>query len=120
MKKLLCLFIVSLLLAGCTAKTYYYQRFRDIDNTDNDLIIEQNKDDDSTYHISIGIYRLAGFDAERATKHGNVYEFTCMDPSENLIKGTVEVKDTEAIVTFTDSNWRLIENGTQFTYYLDK
>lgn len=48
------------------------------------------------------------------TQEGMV--FTAPDAAVNPISGIITVKDEIAIVTFTDSIWSLLENGTSYMY----
>lgn len=42
--------------------------------------------------------------------------FTATDPEGNPISGIITVEDEIATVTFTDSTWELIENGSVYKY----
>ena len=42
--------------------------------------------------------------------------FTATDPAGNPISGIITVEDEIATVTFTDSTWELIENGSVYKY----
>lgn len=48
------------------------------------------------------------------TQEGMV--FTATDAAGNPISGIITVEDEIAIVTFTDSIWSLLENGTSYMY----
>jgi len=42
--------------------------------------------------------------------------FTATDAAGNPISGEIFVEEKTATVTFTDSTWELLPNGSEFTY----
>lgn len=84
------------------------------DNKDPNLEIA--KGEDSKYIVQIGIFRLASFDdgVGELTEEGML--FTATDMAGNPISGIITVASGTATVTFTDSTWEYIENGTIYEY----
>lgn len=97
------------------AEDAYAGVYLDYENNEPNLSIKANGD--GTYEISIGIFRLAVFEDGVGTLSENGLEFTATDPAGNPIKGVITLEGNEAVVTFTDSTWELIENGTSFRYH---
>ena len=85
-----------------------------------DEYLDENKDpnleiakgEDGKYIVQIGIFRLAsmGDGVGELTEEG--MHFTATDMAGNPISGIITMKGKMATVTFTDSTWELIENGT--------
>lgn len=72
--------------------------------------------DDGTYSVSIGLYRLASLEGEGTWEEGCVL-FTVPAPDgENTITGRFfhEVEADSYTICFTDSGWELIEAGSTF------
>lgn len=93
----------------------YAGMYLDYDNNEPNLTIKAKGD--GTYEVTIGIFRLAVFDDGVGTLSENGLEFTATDSAGNPIKGVITLEGNEAVVTFTDSTWEMIENGTSFRYY---
>lgn len=68
------------------------------------------------YVVQIGIYRLTSLTdgVGLLTSEGMV--FTATDADSNPISGIITVSDGTATVTFTDSTWNYLPNGTAFRY----
>ncbi|MBR3600489.1 MAG: hypothetical protein IKL53_11515 [Lachnospiraceae bacterium] len=97
------------------AEDAYTGVYLDYDNNEPNLTIKANGD--GTYEVTIGIFRLAVFDDGIGKLSDNGLEFTATDSAGNPIKGVITLEGNEAVVTFTDSTWELIENGTSYRYY---
>lgn len=84
------------------------------ENGDANLEIAQN--DDGTYTVQIGIFRLTTIDdgVGELTEEG--LKFTATDAAGNLIGGIITVEDKIATVTFTDSTWEYLPSGTACQY----
>ena len=82
----------------------------------NEPNLEIAKETDGKYIVQIGIFRLTTLDdgVGELTPEGMV--FTATDAAGNPISGMITVEDEIATVTFTDSTWSLIENGTSYMY----
>ena len=96
-------------------KGVYEGKYLDYDNNEPNLKISVNVD--GTYTVHIGIFRLAVFDSDDAMLTDAGLEFTAEDGAGNPIKGVITLEGNEAVVTFTDSTWSLIENGTAYRYH---
>ena len=93
----------------------YLGTYLDYENNDPNLIIEDNGD--GTYKVEIGIFRLAVFEDSDAVLTEAGLEFTAEDGAGNPIKGVITLEGNEAVVTFTESTWSLITNGTAYRYH---
>lgn len=93
--------------------TLYIGEYLD-ENKDPNLEIA--KGEDGKYIVQIGIFRLAsmGDGVGELTEEG--MHFTATDMSGNPIGGIITVENGVATVTFTDSTWEYIENGTSYEY----
>ncbi len=82
----------------------------------NEPNLEIARGEDGKYIVQIGIFRLTTLDdgVGELTPEGMV--FTATDAAGNPISGIITVEEQIATVTFTDSTWDLLENGTSYTY----
>lgn len=82
----------------------------------NEPNLEIAKGNDGKYIVQIGIFRLTTLDdgVGELTPEGMV--FTATDAAGNPISGIITVEEQIATVTFTDSTWELLENGTSYMY----
>ena len=82
----------------------------------NEPNLEIAKGNDGKYIVQIGIFRLTTLDdgIGELTPEGMV--FTATDAAGNPISGIITVEEQIATVTFTDSTWSLLENGTSYMY----
>lgn len=82
----------------------------------NEPNLEIAKGTDGKYIVQIGIFRLTTLDdgVGELTPEGMV--FTATDAAGNPISGIITVEEQIATVTFTDSTWELLENGTSYMY----
>ncbi len=93
----------------------YVGEYLDYENNEPNLFINANGD--GTYKVEIGIFRLAVFEDLDAVISDAGLEFECEDGAGNPIKGVITLEGNEAVVTFTDSTWELIPNGTVYRYH---
>ena len=95
-------------------ESVYIGEYLDYDNNEPNLEIA--KGEDGTYIVQIGIFRLTTLEdgVGELTKEGMV--FTATDASGNPISGIITVEDQIATVTFTDSTWGYLENGSTYKY----
>lgn len=93
----------------------YLGVFLDEDVNEPNLIISKNED--GTYSIELGIFRLASFEDRKGKLTKDGMEFKAIDPSGKEIKGIIIVNNKVATVKFTDSTWRYIKNGDEFKYH---
>lgn len=82
----------------------------------NDPNLEIAKGEDGKYIVQIGIFRLASFDDGMGELTEEGMYFTATDMAGNPIRGIIIVEKGTARVTFTDSTWEYIENGTSYEY----
>lgn len=94
-------------------ETLYIGEYLD-ENKDPSLKIA--KGEDGKYKVQIGIFRLAVFDdcVGELTEEGML--FTATDMAGGPIGGIITVEGENATVTFTNSTWEYIENGTSYEY----
>lgn len=95
-------------------ESVYIGEYLDYDNNEPNLEIA--KGEDGTYIVQIGIFRLTTLEdgVGELTKEGMV--FTATDASGDPISGIITVEDQIATVTFTDSTWGYLENGSTYKY----
>ena len=82
----------------------------------NEPNLEIAKGSNGKYIVQIGIFRLTTLDdgIGELTPEGLI--FTATDAAGNPISGIITVEEQIATVTFTDSTWALLENGTTYLY----
>ena len=137
---LILLSVAMMVLSGC-AKTDYSMEMdfddadisiedeKEINNIDENIYIgeyldsdvnepnlEIAKGEDGTYIVQIGIYRLTSLDDGVGELTAEGMLFTATDAAGNPISGIITVDGETAIVTFTDSTWDLLENGSSYVY----
>jgi len=95
-------------------ETTYIGEYLDYDNNEPNLEIA--KGNNGKYIVQIGIFRLTTLSdgIGELTPEGML--FTATDAAGNPISGVITVEDQIATVTFTDSTWELLENGSAFHY----
>ncbi len=101
--------------ADSRAYFMYEGEYLDYDYNEPELKICANGD--GTYSVHIGIIRLTAFENVDAIATDAGLEFTTEDDAGNPIKGVITLEGNDAVVTFTDSTWDLIPNGTVYRYY---
>ena len=92
----------------------YVGVYKDYDNDEENLWISKNED--GTYHIEIGIFRLISFDDCTGTLTDKGLEFTTQRGDET-IGGVVTLNGNIATVTFVDSNLSLVPSGSKYEYH---
>lgn len=92
----------------------YAGEYNDYDVNEPNLQIQKNED--GTYTIQMGIYRLAFLDdgAGNGTDHG--IEFTATAPDGNKAEGIITLEDDIATVRFTEG-WSDFSEISEFKYY---
>ena len=94
-------------------ETLYIGEYLDENKEPN---LEIAKGEDGKYKVQIGIFRLASFDDGVGVLAEEGMHFTATDMAGNPIIGVITVENGVATVTFTDSTWEYIENGTGYEY----
>ena len=92
----------------------YIGEYLDYDVSEPNLEIA--KGEDGKYIVQIGIFRLTTLDDGVGELTDEGMTFTATDAAGNPISGIITVEHNTATVTFTDSTWDLIENGTVYQY----
>lgn len=93
--------------------TAYVGEYLDADF--NEPCLEIAKGDAGKYIVQITIIRLTSIDGiGELTAEG--MRFTATDASGNPISGIITVEGDTAVVTFTDSTWDYLPNGSAFEY----
>ena len=97
-----------------TYEALYIGEYLDYDCNEPNLEIA--KGSDGKYIVQIGIFRLTTLEdgIGELTPEGLI--FTATDAAGNPISGIITVEEQIATVTFTDSTWALLENGTTYLY----
>lgn len=94
--------------------TVYIGEYLDADVGEPNLEIA--KGDDGKFIVQIGIYRLTSLSDGIGELTDDGMRFTATDASGNPIRGVITVEDQTASVTFTDSTWDNLPNGSTFQY----
>lgn len=94
--------------------TVYLGKYLDSDCEEPNLAIA--KEADGKYLVQIGIYRLTSLPDGIGELTVDGMKFTATDASGNPICGIITVKEQTATVTFTDSTWEYLQNGSSFQY----
>lgn len=93
--------------------TLYIGEYLDSDVMDPNLEIAEGED--GQYIVQIGIFRLTSIEGVgELTEDG--MRFTATDAAGNPISGVITVEDQTATVTFTDSTWTYLPNGSSYQY----
>lgn len=92
----------------------YEGEYNDYDNDEPNLEIKKN--DDGTYQIQIGIFRLIQLDdcVGNATDEGIQFSTTF---SDNEISGIITLEDDIATVTFTSEGWSVYSSINEYKYH---
>ena len=89
--------------------------------------LQIGRNEDGTYHVEIGIYRLTNLDdgvgtlvevtpGDEFNEAVQELHFTATDANGAPISGVVTLGYNTVTVTFTDSTWPLLESGTSFVF----
>lgn len=91
----------------------YIGEYLDFDVREPNLEIAEG--DNGQYIVQIGIYRLTTLEGVgELTEDG--MRFTATDAAGNPIVGVITVEDQTATVTFTDSTWEYLPDGSVYQY----
>ena len=97
----------------------YVGEYNSYDVDEPDLEIQRNEDD--TYTIQIGIYRLVQLDkcVGEYTDEGIVFatDEYAKEYTGEPFRGIITLEDDIATVTFTSSNWLEYSSLTEYKYY---
>ena len=78
--------------------------------------LEIAKREDGKYIVQIGIFRLTSLEDGVGELTEDGMTFTATDASGNPISGVITVENQTATVTFTDSTWEYLPNGSAFEF----
>lgn len=94
--------------------TSYIGEYTDADVKEPNLEIAKGNGD--SYIVQIGIYRLTTLNDGIGKLTAKGMNFTATDAAGNPISGIITIWNQTAIVTFTDSTWAYLTNGSSFQY----
>lgn len=86
------------------AEDPYVGEYNDFDYNISEPALEIEKNEDGSYEIEIGIYRVSTFQNCKGTLVDDKIEFSTVF-SDRLIAGIIEFDDDIATVTFTSKDW---------------
>ncbi len=92
----------------------YVGDYLDEDNNESSLHI--NYRNDGKYDVQMDIFRLTSLSDGIGTMVDDGIAFTATDAAGNPIEGLISLKGETVTVTFTNSTWEPIQNGTSFKY----
>ena len=87
-----------------------------LDSDVNEPNLEIARGDDDKYIVQIGIYRLTSLSDGIGELTADGMNFTATDAAGNPIRGIITADGQAATVTFTDSTWDYLQNGSAFQY----
>ena len=97
----------------------YVGEYNSYDVDEPDLEIQRNED--GTYTIQIGIFRLVLLDECEGeyTEEGIIFSTDdyAMEYTGKPFRGIITLEDDVATVTFTSSNWKEYSDLTEYKYY---
>ena len=100
--------------AGGVGTDQYAGEYLDGDLTEPGLTISLSED--GQYLVRISIYRLTLIVDGVGQDTCDGISFTATDAAGNPISGTISLDGSTATVTFTDSTWEYLPNGTSFQF----
>ena len=83
---------------------------------DDEAELEIAEGSDGKYEVKITIYGLTSLDDGVGTLEEDGLHFTATDAAGNPIGGIITQEGDEIKLTFTESTWGLLENGTSFIF----
>ncbi len=127
MKKILLVVLFAFIITGCSIKEEktnddlskekinYIGKYDSTEDSSYVLIEENN----GVYTMDIDLFRLTVIEDTVCDldEENNIMIFEGIDAEENIIKGKVEWDTEDKIkLTFTDSTWEYLPNGTEFYF----
>lgn len=98
-----------------TNEDNYVGEFNAYDTDEPGLEIQRN--DDGTYQIQIGIYRLIQLDECIGESTENGIAFSTKELGDKDISGIITIEDDIATVIFTGSDWSAYSEINEYKYY---
>lgn len=96
-------------------KDIYVGEYNDYDVDEPNLQIQKNEN--GTYTIQIGIFRLVSLDDGIGTLTEKGIEFTATAPNGEELTGTIVVEGDIAVVTFTNEVWATYSPVKEYRYH---
>ncbi len=87
-----------------------------VDEDGSTLEIAPNIEDETKYVVQISIIRLTNLSDGVGTMTAEGLAFTATDANGEPISGVITLDGEKGIVTFTDSTWTYLENGTKLEF----
>ena len=87
-----------------------------LDSDVNEPNLEIARGDDNKYIVQIGIYRLTSLSDGIGELTADGMNFIATDAAGSPIRGIITADGQAATVTFTDSTWDYLQNGSAFQY----
>ncbi|MCM1537688.1 MAG: hypothetical protein NC254_04740 [bacterium] len=84
---------------------------------DEDSTISISADADGFYHAEVLLFRLTAIDDFMGKYENGILAMTGTDAAGDPIAVEITFSDRQATLTFTDSTWEYLENGTQYVFY---
>lgn len=97
------------------AEDPYVGEYNDFDYNISEPALEIEKNQDGSYEIEIGIYRVSTFQNCKGTLVDDKIAFSTVF-SDRLIEGTIEFDDDIATVTFTSKDWAEYSNLNIYSF----
>ncbi len=82
----------------------------------NEPMLEISKEDDGTYKIQIGIFRLVQLDDCVGNRGEDGIEFTGTTPNGKEIQGSITLEEDVATVTFLSPEWSEYSSEKEYRY----
>lgn len=79
--------------------------------------LEIQKNEDGTYWIQIGIFRLVSLDDGKGIADDDGIMFSATAPNGQILEGTITLEGETAIVTFTNAEWSTYSSENVYKYY---
>ena len=79
--------------------------------------LEIQKNEDGTYWIQIGVFRLVSLDDGKGIADDDGIMFSATAPNGQILEGTITLEGETAIVTFTNAEWSTYSSENVYKYY---
>lgn len=93
----------------------YTGAYADYDTNETNLEIQRN--DDGTYKIQIGIYRLAYLDDGIGEVTADGLSFSATAPNGSTIEGMITLEQDIATVKFISAEWKEYSSVNEYQYH---
>lgn len=96
-------------------KDIYVGEYNDYDIPEPNLEIQKNED--GTYTIQVGVFRLAWLEDGKGILTEEGIEFTATAPNGKEMTGTIVMEEDIAVVTFDKEVWATYSHINEYRYY---